>query len=53
MAFIGGDDVVGTVVFLGVKAGDLAHFAAGGVAEPCSFGGCGVCLGNRAGRGRF
>jgi hypothetical protein len=28
VALIGGDDVVGAVVFLGVEAGDLAHFAA-------------------------
>src|SRR6266481_430244 len=28
VVFVGGDDVVGAVVFLGVDAGDLAHFAA-------------------------
>ena len=28
VAFVGGNDVVGAVIFLGVEAGDFAHFAA-------------------------
>jgi len=29
VVFVGGDDVVGAESFLGVEAGDFAHFAVG------------------------